>query len=188
MPWKQYYSIPNSLSFSRLLAVPLMVFLAFQGYQQWFMVVIGLMVITDLLDGLLARLFKQESEFGSKLDSIADLFTCYGLVLSIWYLWPEQLLQQKCYILLSLLAYLVPIFTCLIKFHRLPSFHTWSAKLATAIGLPVLVLWIGFDVPLAMQLFAFWIALIAIEYTLIVLLLTEWQSNVTSVFHIKALK
>ena len=32
--------------------------------------------ITDVLDGIVARKFKLESEFGEKLDTVADIFVC----------------------------------------------------------------------------------------------------------------
>ncbi len=66
----------NIISVGRLLLlIPLFIFLkrgeAGNG-NFWAMVVMGLALLTDLLDGLIARVFHQESEWGKVLDPIAD--------------------------------------------------------------------------------------------------------------------
>ena len=70
------WSIPNTLTVLRLLAapgVPLM-FLYFQRpWADWFALTLFVgAAITDWFDGYLARLWKQESKFGTMLDPIAD--------------------------------------------------------------------------------------------------------------------
>ncbi len=70
------WSIPNTLTVMRLLAapgVPLM-FLYFQRpWADWFALTLFVgAAITDWFDGYLARLWKQESKFGTMLDPIAD--------------------------------------------------------------------------------------------------------------------
>ena len=179
-----YLSLPNCLSYSRLLAVPIMMWLAWYGSKQWFWGILGFMVITDVLDGWIARIRDQTTEFGAKLDSIADIFTYYGLTLCLWWLWPDHILTQKYFIGLGLLAYLVPVLVCAVKFKRLPSFHTWSAKFAAVAGVPVLILWIGYDYSIAVQAFTIFLAIVSLEMTLIVMRMKTWQSNVASVFHI----
>ena len=70
------WTIPNTLTFIRLLAAPgvALMFLYFhRPWADWF--ALGLFVgaaITDWFDGYLARLWKQESKFGAMLDPIAD--------------------------------------------------------------------------------------------------------------------
>ena len=67
-----FSTVPNVISMSRLiLVIPLWVW-ASQGRFSW--VAWGLIIIalTDILDGMVARLFNQCSEIGEKLDSWAD--------------------------------------------------------------------------------------------------------------------
>jgi CDP-diacylglycerol--glycerol-3-phosphate 3-phosphatidyltransferase len=70
------WTIPNILTFLRLLAAPgvAIMFLYFhRPWADWFALTLFVSAaITDYFDGYLARLWKQESKFGAMLDPIAD--------------------------------------------------------------------------------------------------------------------
>ncbi|WP_299479152.1 CDP-diacylglycerol--glycerol-3-phosphate 3-phosphatidyltransferase [Cypionkella sp.] len=70
------WSIPNTLTVMRLFAAPgvALMFLYFQRpWADWFALTLFVgAAITDWFDGYLARLWKQESKFGTMLDPIAD--------------------------------------------------------------------------------------------------------------------
>jgi CDP-diacylglycerol--glycerol-3-phosphate 3-phosphatidyltransferase len=70
------WTIPNSLTVLRLLAAPgvAVMFLYFhRPWADWFALTLFVgAAITDWFDGYLARLWKQESKFGTMLDPIAD--------------------------------------------------------------------------------------------------------------------
>jgi CDP-diacylglycerol--glycerol-3-phosphate 3-phosphatidyltransferase len=70
------WSIPNTLTFLRLLAAPgvAVMFLYFsRPWADWFALALFVgAAATDWFDGYLARLWKQESKFGAMLDPIAD--------------------------------------------------------------------------------------------------------------------
>jgi cardiolipin synthase (CMP-forming) len=66
------FNLPNILSFARLMAVPLAIFLMLDGDYTlafWLFVAAGL---TDALDGFLAKRYGWETELGSYLDPLAD--------------------------------------------------------------------------------------------------------------------
>jgi cardiolipin synthase (CMP-forming) len=66
------FILPNILSFIRLMAVPLAIWLMLAGdftVAFWLFVAAGL---TDALDGFLAKRFGWETELGSYLDPLAD--------------------------------------------------------------------------------------------------------------------
>ncbi|MBB3978824.1 cardiolipin synthase [Rhizobium azooxidifex] len=77
---RRAYSIPNLLTYGRILAVPVIVLCFFvegrlqsSDFARW--TALGLFVvasITDFLDGYLARIWKQTSNIGRMLDPIAD--------------------------------------------------------------------------------------------------------------------
>lgn len=70
------WTIPNTLTVLRLLAAPgvAVMFLYFhRPWADWFALTLFVgAAITDWFDGYLARLWKQESKFGTMLDPIAD--------------------------------------------------------------------------------------------------------------------
>jgi len=66
-------TIPNVLSFLRLLGVPLFFYLLVgPEYDGWAFVVLVVSAITDYADGKLARLLDQYSRLGALLDPAAD--------------------------------------------------------------------------------------------------------------------
>ncbi len=66
------WTVPNLLTYLRLLAVPVFVLLHLGGRPGWALVVFLGAVLTDWLDGLLARILHQQSKLGAFLDPFAD--------------------------------------------------------------------------------------------------------------------
>ncbi len=66
------FTIPNVISFLRLLMVPVVAVLIFQGQYMWAVVVLALAGISDWVDGRIARAFNQTSKLGTFLDPSAD--------------------------------------------------------------------------------------------------------------------
>jgi cardiolipin synthase len=85
-------TIPNALSFLRLLGVPLFLWLLLVPEADgWAFVVLALSGITDYLDGVIARATGQVSRLGQLLDPLADrlytLATLFGLALRAFIPW-----------------------------------------------------------------------------------------------------
>ncbi len=74
-------TVPNILSFFRLLMVPVFLFLIIVGHDLWALVVLVVATATDFLDGAIARRFGQISRLGQLLDPAADrLFIFTALI------------------------------------------------------------------------------------------------------------
>lgn len=74
-------TVPNILSFLRLLLVPVFLALIINGEDALALLVLVISSVTDFLDGLIARRFKQISRLGQLLDPAADrLFIFAALV------------------------------------------------------------------------------------------------------------
>jgi len=66
------WTVPNLLTYVRLLAVPVFVLLHLGGRPGWALVVFLAASLTDSLDGFLARLLDQRTKLGGFLDPLAD--------------------------------------------------------------------------------------------------------------------
>jgi cardiolipin synthase (CMP-forming) len=69
------WTIPNLLSFIRIILVPVFAVLFLQDKLLWAVVVLAISGLSDLFDGKIARRFNQVSELGKMLDPIADKLT-----------------------------------------------------------------------------------------------------------------
>jgi cardiolipin synthase (CMP-forming) len=62
----------NQITILRLVFVPLFAILEISGRYGWALAVLATAALTDAVDGLVARLFRQETALGVALDPIAD--------------------------------------------------------------------------------------------------------------------
>ena len=62
----------NQLTILRMLLIPVFVILLIYGYQGWALVTFIVAGLTDLLDGLIARLAGEKTTLGAWLDPMAD--------------------------------------------------------------------------------------------------------------------
>lgn len=66
------FTIPNVISFIRLLLVPVFLILIIQGQDGFALLVLVISSISDYFDGIIARNFNQVSRLGQLLDPAAD--------------------------------------------------------------------------------------------------------------------
>lgn len=89
--------------------------------------------ITDVLDGWFARKFDAGSEFGAKLDSVADLlFYAVMLTRLMPVLWKLLPVGFWCGVGAVLLLRLISYGVAAVKYRRFASQHTWLNKLTGA--------------------------------------------------------
>ena len=69
------WTIPNLLSFLRILIVPVFAVLFMQGEYGWAVLALVLSGLSDFFDGKIARKFNQISALGKILDPVADKLT-----------------------------------------------------------------------------------------------------------------
>ncbi|MDF1488480.1 CDP-alcohol phosphatidyltransferase family protein [Tessaracoccus caeni] len=77
------FTIPNVLSFIRLLGVPVFCWLIIAGYDRAAIAMLAVFGLTDWFDGYLARRLKQRSPLGAKLDPIADRLYILAAVVAL---------------------------------------------------------------------------------------------------------
>lgn len=122
------WNIPNSITILRIFGTMFLMFL--QPFSVSFFVIYTITGATDVLDGMIARKTGTTSEFGARLDSIADLFFFAVVLLRITPSLSSKLPMEIWYVVvfvfvLRFLSYIVAA----IKFRKFASVHTYMNKL-----------------------------------------------------------
>lgn len=177
-------TLPNLLTGFRFVAAPGLLWLAWQNYGIAFMILLAIAFLTDLLDGLAARLTGQVSQFGATLDSWADVITYLTIAIGCWWLWPSVVRRELFFVVLIVASCLLPAIAGFWKFGSFTSYHTWGVKIAAAaMGLTLYVLFLG-GPAWPFRVAAVICILAAIEEIALTLLLSEPESNVRSVWDV----
>lgn len=178
---KAALTVPNISSAFRLVSVPALFFLAWIDEPGFFLVLLGLSFFSDGVDGLLARKLHQTSEFGARLDSIGDLATYASVPICACRLWPEIMLREAHFVVAVIASYMVAAVFGLLKYGRLPCYHTWGAKLsAILMGSSALLLFSDLTA-WPFRLFTPFFVLTQIEGIAITAVLPKWKADIRSV-------
>ena len=125
MPGKK--DIPNIITALRIVGTLCLLFI--RPLSPAFYVVYTLAGITDVLDGYLARRMNASSEFGARLDSVADLlFYTLSLIRILPVLWER--LPHHIWIAVGLILFLrvCSYLVAALRFRRFASHHSWMNK------------------------------------------------------------
>ena len=176
-------ALANLLSGFRLLAVPPLLVLSWTNRPTPFLVLLACALVSDLVDGTVARHASRPSILGPRLDSWADFATYLTVPLCAWWLWPKLLRTEAPFVLAFVAAYLVPTIIGLLKYRRITSYHTWMSKLsAVLVGSSGFFMFAtGVTSPFEWTVPV--LVLAGAEEVALTLLLPEWRANVPSFWH-----
>ena len=171
--------LPNVLSGVRIAAVPLLAVLAFTGRETAFTWVLVPALLTDIADGLVARLCSLESRLGAVLDSVADSMLLFVCVYGIWVFHPEVIREHAWLCGTAVGLWLLEDVLALLRYGRLSSFHTYLSKIvANLLGLFIGWLFLfGFE-PWLLYLAAGASILASIEELALLRALPQWRADV----------
>jgi phosphatidylglycerophosphate synthase len=127
-------ALPNALSAVRLVTIPLLWLLALRGLCTVLGVALLLSLLTDALDGPLARRLHQSTAFGSRLDSLADNLLLPSVVAWLVMLRPRVWEDHAPLIGIALIIYAASLVLGLVKFGRVANLHLYSSKGAGVLG------------------------------------------------------
>lgn len=176
--------IPNIISCLRIFSAPILLYLAYRGYRDLFIGLLILSLLSDMVDGFLARKLNASTNLGAKLDSIGDMALYFSVPLCAWWLWPDIVHQEAFFFILTVCAYAIPLLTGLLKFRRLISYHTLSAKIAAYIMCTAILIVFLSGNTMLFKFAAVFQSLVACESILISLRLPALESNVKSFWHV----
>lgn len=176
-------TIPNILSFYRLLSFPFLLVLCLKGVENWFAILLIINLITDILDGFIARNFNQQTALGARLDSLADIGS-YILAIMGVFMFKWDIISEHLPSFLTFLGfYLTTIVFSLIKFGKFTSFHLYSSKIGGYLqGSFFVLLFSGFFFEWYYLFVMTWGILSFIEHLSLQIMIPELKSNLKGVY------
>lgn len=176
-------NIPNALSAYRILAFPFVLYLALSGQERLFAIFLVINLVTDILDGFIARRFNLQTHFGAKLDSIADIGTYILAIVGIFTFkladFEPHLASFYTFIGLFVGANLLS----LLKFGKSASLHLYSSKIGGYLqGFFFFSLFVfGFNTPFYYVMIT-WGILSFVEHVIIQLIIPEMVVNAKGLY------
>lgn len=132
-------ALPNLLSVLRLVLSALMVVVAgTAGSRRWFLILLGAALVTDALDGFLARRWRAVSDLGRRLDSWGDYVMTAAAVAGLWLLWPEMVRREWPWFVTAVVGAFAIVVYGFVRWRRVLGYHTWLAKVMVIV-LPITV-------------------------------------------------
>lgn len=122
--------VPNVISALRLLAVFVLALLAWRHAATAFAWLLVAALVSDIADGLIARLFHVTSKLGALLDSTADSLLLLSAGYGALVFHPEVVREHWLAVALLLGFWVFENLAALARYGRLSSFHTYLSKVA----------------------------------------------------------
>jgi phosphatidylglycerophosphate synthase len=119
---------PNRVTASRIVLMPAVLAAAILGARAWFGGLLALALLTDVLDGYLARRLNAYSQFGRKLDSIADYTTLFVGLVGVTLLWPDVVRREWPWFAAVMGSFFIAMIFSFVRLGRAPCYHTWASK------------------------------------------------------------
>jgi phosphatidylglycerophosphate synthase len=175
--------IPNVISVARIVATPILVYLALSNREDPFKWLFLAALLSDIADGLIARIFSFTSKLGSRLDTLADTLLWIAAVVGIWQFHPELVSGYWLVVVLVLGLWALEHIVALLRYGRLTSFHTYATRAgAYALGIFIMSLFLWGLHPWLLYLAASLSILGNIEELIIIVLLPIWTSDVRGLY------
>ena len=180
---ERFWTIPNILSLYRILIFPFILYLIIVEKESLFALFITISLLTDILDGLIARVFKMQTAIGARLDSWADLGTYILAFLAIYIFKWNEIAPYSFLLVVFAIVMFVSYILVFLKFKGLIGLHTYMFKITGYVqGAFIIVLFVwGFKVWYYYFSIS-WGILACIEEILIILILSKPASNVKGLY------
>lgn len=135
----EFFTVPNMLSILRLLLIPFIVYLyCFKHNDLWTLIVVAFSVLTDVVDGFIARRFNMITDFGKFIDPVADKATQLTVFACLLTRFPLMLLPF-CVLLVKEIGSLLLRLYVYKKTEIVEGAH-WHGKMSTGIVIAVIAI------------------------------------------------
>ncbi|HOK26556.1 MAG TPA: CDP-alcohol phosphatidyltransferase family protein [Bacteroidales bacterium] len=183
MEKQKIWTIPNIITFYRLLAFPVILFFILTKNEKLFVVFLIINLLSDAIDGYIARKFKMETEFGARLDSIADNLTYILAFTGIFVFKLKDLMPYIVSLSVYIGLLIITVALSLVKFKRFPSLHLYATKINGYVqGVFMICLFTVGLIPLIYYTVIILGIIGAVESIVIQLIISEMRSNVKGLY------
>ena len=176
-------NVPNAISFYRLIMFPVILTLALLGYELMFVILFCINLISDLFDGLIARIFNQVTRFGAQLDYLADtgsyILALYGVFTFKW----AEIQPHAWFLYIFIAILIISYMVSLIRFGKIPGLHIFSVVSSGYVqGTFFFVLFAWEFIPWFYYIAIGWGILAYIEKTIILLIINDIKRGVKGLY------
>jgi cardiolipin synthase (CMP-forming) len=177
------FTIPNVLSFYRIMAFPVILWSGYIQLEEAFVVLLIINLATDILDGWIARKFNLQTEFGARLDSLADIGTYAAAIYGVFVFKAADFQPHLTSFLIFIGLFLLSNILSLLKFGRFPSLHLYSWKIGGYMqGIFFFILFVFGFYAMIYYLVIIWGILSFMEHIIIQLMIPRMQSNMKGLY------
>lgn len=120
-------NVPNLISLYRLLAFPVILFMALTNRETTYVVLLCISLVSDALDGSIARRFNLQTKFGAALDNLADICTYAMAVLGLFLFKWEEIEPHALILYIFFAFFIVSYIIAFVRFQKIPGLHLYSA-------------------------------------------------------------
>jgi phosphatidylglycerophosphate synthase len=122
--------VPNALSATRIACAPVLLLLALAGEQVAYTWVLVPALLTDALDGWIARALGVQSRLGARLDSLGDSLVWTAGLAGLLAFQHAVLLEYRWLVGTAVAFWLLENLLAWLRYGRLSSYHTRLSKVA----------------------------------------------------------
>lgn len=179
----EFWTIPNVITSYRLFMAPVILYFIISGQENLFAIFLVINLLTDVIDGYIARKFKMETEIGARLDAFADYFTYILVFIGLFVFKLDELKPYLVSAIIFVSMLVLTVIVSIIKFRRFHSYHTVIEKSGGYVQALFFIglFTIGFIGPLYYFMIVFGI-LGAIETIAIDILIPEMRSDILGLY------
>jgi CDP-diacylglycerol--glycerol-3-phosphate 3-phosphatidyltransferase len=171
--------VPNAISVTRLMSVPVLAWLVWEQRQPPFTWLLLAALLSDGVDGYIARRFGCITRLGALLDSVADAALMVVIGYGTWVFYPQVFEDHGLIVAVTVGLWILEHVAALIRYHRPSSFHTHLVRIGVLIfGVFVAVMFVFDFYPWLLYVAAVISIVAVLEQLAMICLLAEWTPDV----------